>query len=421
MREPIRPGYDAVVDLYPPKRPSDFVYALVKRCWDVSTGVCRLVQADPLLLDIRDPAAEYPLMPGSDFRFYKARTDVVIVGSAYAPSGVPVHTMQARALVDGRDVRVQVTGRRELLWNHMGRPVISAPEPFLEMPLRWENAYGGADQRVPIDPPLETIEEQARLDFDHPGVYPRNPYGKGYVVLPDPVEGVELPNLEDPDHLLTSANVIVHDPTRWYLQPRPRAFHWVQPLMFPRYVFMSTDAWFPGPEDERMPEVAEGYLEPGYHTTHVEGAPVNLPMIPFFQEACPQLVFDRLEPGTPVLIQGMTPDGRDVSFRIPPPPHIDIHVEGTVQTVEARLFNVLIEPDRNQVSLTYSAIRTDLPRKFVAGVHGYIPAAVQVDGDEPVVYETPPTMRSRLEAAQASQEDTPVASNGEGVEDGQPD
>jgi hypothetical protein len=421
MRERIRPGYDAVVDLFPPKRPSEFVYTLVKRCWDVSTGVCRLVEADPLLHDIRDPATEYPFMPGSDFRFYKARTDVVILGSAYAPGGLPVHSMQVRALVDGRDVRVRVTGRRELGWDREGRPVIGAPEPFTEVPLRWENAYGGADQRVPVDPPLETIEEQARLDFDHPGVYPRNPYGKGYVVLPDPIEGVELPNLEDPDHLLTSSNVIVHDPARWYLQPRPRAFHWMQPLMFPRYVFMGMDAWFPGPEDDQMPEVAEGYLERGYRQAYVEGTPVSLPLVPFFQEACPHLVFDHLEAGTPVLIQGMSPDGRDLSFQIPPPPRIDIHVEGTVETVEGRLFNVLIEPDRQQVSLTYSAIRRDLPRRFVAGVHGHIPVAAQVDGDEPVVYETPPTMRSRLEAAQASDGETPGTSSGEAAEDRRPD
>lgn len=407
MREPVRPGYDAVVDLFPPKRPSEFVYALVKRCWDVSSGRCRLIQADPLLHDIRDPEVEFPFMPGSDFRFYKPRTDVVILGSAYAPGGRPVHTMQVRALVGERDVRVQVIGRRELVWNRQGRPVIGAPEPFEEIPLRWENAYGGADQRVPVEPPPETLEEQAKLDFDHPGLYPRNPFGRGYVVLPDPIEGVELPNLEDPDHLLTSSNIIVHDPTRWYLQPRPRAFHWVQPLMFPRTVFMGMDAWHPGPEDERMPEVAEGHLERGYRARYIDAVPVNVPMRPFFQEACAHLVFDRVEPGTPVLIQGMSPEGRDLSFRIPYPPQVDIQVEGTVEPAEPRLFNVLVEPDRSQVSLTYSAIRRNLPRKFVAGVHGHIPVAVRVDGDEPVVYEAPPTMRSRLEAAEAGREESP--------------
>ena len=198
--------------------------------------------------------------------------------------------------------------------------------------------------------------------------------------------------------------MIVHDPARWYLQPRPRAFHWLQPLMFPRYVFMGVDAWLPGPEDERMPEVAEGYLESGYRTTQITGRADHLPTLPFFQEAAPVLTLSQLDPGTPVLIQGMRPGGRDVSFRIPQTPRVDIIVEGTVESAAARLTNVLIEPDRDQVSFTYSAIRHELPRKFTAGVHGHIPISVQIDGDDPVLYSTPPTIRAQIEAAQKAGE-----------------
>lgn len=387
-RKPAREAYDAVVDLHPPKRPSQIAYALCKYTYDVSSGQCRLMEPDPLLHDVRSPDVEHPFMPGSDFRFFKAATDVIVLANAYPPDGRPLHTMYVEVRVGERQFRIQVFGTRFLETDRHGRPRIGYPDPFDEMPLRWEHAYGGADLRVPVDEPT-TIEESIEQTFDHPGVYPRNPFGKGYVVLPEVVDGIELPNLEDPQHALTEHNAIVADPRMWYGQPRPTALNWVQPLMFPRYVYMGKDAWFPGPEDERMPEVAQGFLERGYRERHLAVERDFIPTIQFFQEANPSLVFRSLPPGTPISLGGMRQDGRTVSFTVPRPPQIEITLDGHSEVVPARLLNVLIEPDRFQVSFSYSAQMTDLPRSFIPGVHGHIPLSARIDGDAPIVYETP--------------------------------
>lgn len=387
-RKPARETYDAVVDLYPPKRPSQLAYVLCKYTYDVSSGRCRLMEPDPLLHDTRPPDVEHPLMPGSDFRFFKAATDVVVLASAYPPDGRAVHSMHVEVGIGERRFRIQVFGTRFLEARRDGGPRIGQPEPFTEMPLRWERAYGGADLRVPVDEPT-TIEESILQTYDHPGAYPRNPFGKGYVVLPELMDGIELPNLEDPHHLLTEQNVIVRDPGMWYLQPRPVALNWVQPLMFPRYVYMGKDAWFPGPEDERMPEVALGFLERSYRQRHLEVERDFGPTIQFFQEANPFLVFHSLPPGTPISLSGMRPDGQTMAFAVPHPPEIELTLEGRSVMAPVRLLNVLIEPDRFQVSFSYSAQTTNDSRSFIAGVHGDIPLSARINDDAPILYETP--------------------------------
>ncbi len=104
--------------------------------------------------------------------------------------------------------------------------------------------------------------DAAAAEADHPGVYPRNPWGKGYVVRPGPWDDVWVPNLEEPSDLLSADRLVVGDPTLWYRQPLPWYLGPVPVLTFPRYTHLvaDTDAWFPGPQDESMPEVRRGYL-----------------------------------------------------------------------------------------------------------------------------------------------------------------
>jgi len=78
------------------------------------------------------------------------------------------------------------------------------------MPLLYQNAYGGLDNRFHSGPFERRLHahRRTRLQFDHPGLYPRNPVGKGYLVIPDSFDEVELPNLEDPPDLLTAERLI---------------------------------------------------------------------------------------------------------------------------------------------------------------------------------------------------------------------
>ena len=273
------------------------------------------------------------------------------------------------------------------------------------MPLTPDRAYGGVDLRV-------QLAEEERGDLmmlfflqsDHPGLYPRNPAGKGYQVLPGEVEDLELPNLEDPDDQLTAERLVTLDPRRWYRQPLPWHLDWVDPTTFPRCVFFrpGTDVWFPGPEDRALPEVARGYLAPGFRASMEGRRPEQGPAPRFFQEASAGLVVAGLRGGEPVRLSGVHPERPSLAFSLPPPPRLELSVEGDRQAVVPRLHQLVCRPEEETVTLVYGA-RRPLPRPFVPGVHARIPVALSVDGGAPIRYVPPSTQKALVE--QAAQRD----------------
>lgn len=75
-------------------------------------------------------------------------TDIHIQGSAWAPGGRPVTSMDVSVAVGACRKTLRVHGDR--IWLHrMGFTRASSPAPFVTMPLRWERALGG-DQRNPV-------------------------------------------------------------------------------------------------------------------------------------------------------------------------------------------------------------------------------------------------------------------------------
>ncbi|MDC0742511.1 DUF2169 family type VI secretion system accessory protein [Polyangium mundeleinium] len=109
----------------------------------------------------------------------KTRGEVVVTGKAHAPAGakVPARAVKLRVLRGERalvDKELYVIGDRR--WE-LGGP--TAPEPFSEMPVTWDRAFGGAG-------------------------FEWNPIGKGFA--PTEANGKQvhlLPNLEDPKRLVT--------------------------------------------------------------------------------------------------------------------------------------------------------------------------------------------------------------------------
>jgi hypothetical protein len=122
----------------------------------------------------------------SDFAVYKPATDVVVLGHAYPPRR-PESQIQV-ALRLGPLFRV-LTVFGERFWRR-GRSM-SSPAPFEKMPLTYERAFGGTDRSSPN--PL------------HHEMEPRNPVGRGFRAQRSELkEGVPLPNIEDPEHLIRS-------------------------------------------------------------------------------------------------------------------------------------------------------------------------------------------------------------------------
>ena len=390
-RKPTHDEYDVVIDFFPPEAVPEFVYSLVKCTYDIIDGRLARAPVQPLHHDVRDPEIKPLWAPGSDFWPHKIRTDVAVRGSAYGPEGRAVRSLRVVTTVGDEGRAIQVFGDRTVEWPAQGDVRFGAPTPFTTMPVVWSNAYGGWDSRVPVDfGPHPTVAELARLEFDHPGMYPRNPFGRGYVVVDEPGAGVLLPNLEDPAQLLTPETFVTGDPRRWFRQPLPACFEFTSVMMFHRLCWLGSEAWHHPPAGTPLAEIDLGVLPPDFHLLR-EGLN-QCPQV--LQEGAHGLVFDPLPRGTPIAVENMHPEQRRIHFELPEPPRLEFTIEGKTYPVQAQLANVLVEPDGPRVSLTYVARQFDLPRVFIPGIHAKIPIELRIEGVGTIAYVTPPTLRS---------------------------
>ena len=398
-REPVRDTYDAVIDMATNAEWGVYAFGLVKFTYRITPNGCVPAEAEPLFHDMRDEDIEPRIREGTDFWPVKFATDLVVQGAAYPPSGVPTDRMTAKVAIGGLEKRIAVFGRRFVRWTERSGVQFSAPEPFEEVDLTWANAYGGTDYRV-VDPAMKELtpeQEVARLEFDHPGMYPRNPFGKGYLVKPDPVEDFELPQLEDPNDLLTPQRIITGDPKQWYEQPLPWAYEWVHPMMFPRYThFMGgPEAWFPGPEDDSLPEVRRGFLLAGFKQAMEERTIEQGPDPRFRQGASYGFMMHDLPHCAPIRIEGMHPEWSEIRFRLPPSPILEMQVNDRPQRVQPRLHSIVLRPSEELFYVLYGGVmQIEQPR--IPGVHKHIPMALYVNDDRPVVYEAPVPIQDQL-------------------------
>jgi len=108
----------------------------------------------------------------SDFAWFKPRADVMLVGTCRAPGGHAVPMCEVAFAIGPVAKTLVVTGDRT--WQrHFLRWVPSEAEPFTQMPLRYENSYGGVG-------------------------FPDNPAGRGFRPVEDDSGGRSwaLPNIE---------------------------------------------------------------------------------------------------------------------------------------------------------------------------------------------------------------------------------
>lgn len=110
-----------------------------------------------------------------DMGIPKDRAEFLLSARCFSLGGIPVGRETVRVRVGPLSRRLAVFGNRH--WkNHSGFWKMTEPEPFSEMPLDWNHAYGGKG-------------------------FPGNPVGKGFIDGPSD-DPVPLPNVEDPDRLV---------------------------------------------------------------------------------------------------------------------------------------------------------------------------------------------------------------------------
>jgi hypothetical protein len=147
---------------------------------------------------------DVPLLPDLDYR--KRGVDLLIFGTARTPDAKPQKELDLQITCGGLSHHTRVFGDRTWLKSDDDL-LISDAEPFVQMPLTNDRAFGGAGK----------IEGR-------PAPHSVNPVGKGFILNREDAPGVSLPNLERPDMLIRI----------WTNNPIPACFYKPQGLLLDR-------------------------------------------------------------------------------------------------------------------------------------------------------------------------------------------
>ena len=265
--------------------------------------------------EFRDDPQQSSLLYDSDLHHTKLNTDVILHGHAYAPDGAPSTQVDVRLKVSNINKTLRVFGARVWEASLMG-PRMNRPEPFTEMPITYERAFGGTDQ-ISDNP-------------EHHDWEPHNPIGVGFATRSEHLIGKPVPNIEEPGALITS----------WQSRPRPAGFgpiagHWAPRL---RLAGTYDEKW----EKERLPLLPQDFDQRFY-----QSAPAD------------QQTDGFLRGGELVELSNLTPSG-SLCFRLPRVVvgfRTEFH-DNTQELHRGVLHSVIIEPDVPRVILVW---HTHLP------------------------------------------------------------
>lgn len=250
------------------------------------------------------------LIHDTDVVLEKPGTDCVLLGHAWAPK-VGVGSVDVTFAVGPVRKTVRVFGER--IWMKcLGLVSMSRPAPFEKIPLVWERAFGGADTSWPDPKGHEFCLE--------------NPVGRGLLAKKTKLEvdGMRLPNLEDPANLIKK-------PTDC---PRPMGFGPIPPHWLPR-------AGYAGTYDDHWRK----YVNP---------LPPQDVDLRFHSCASPGLASARHLTGSEqVLVENASRFGRLV-FQLPGvAPSVSVQIGAAANELAMRLDTVIVEPDEERLALVW--------------------------------------------------------------------
>lgn len=394
--------FDIYLGIAPNQANDTYVFALVKTTFTYQEpGRIQLVEPIPLYNNFFNEDEEPRFKAGTDFWPVKLGTDIAIKGFAIPPGGKPATSITSSLQVGGYKKDVAVFGKRTVSCKGAGGIRFSSPKPFEQVELTYNNAYGGIDWRVPVEEPL-SMDTKIRLQTDHPGLYPRNHFGKGYVVLPDPedINGIELPNLENPADLLTEKRLIIGDPKAWHKQPLPWCFDWNPMFFFHRCAFFGgADGWYPAPE-ESVTEVTMGLLPSNYRSQFQGDLLDSMDFDSrFFSEASTGLAVPFLTGNEPVTLEGFHAEGRK-QFTLPGAPKIELFIEDKKVANTPLLHSLLFLTEERKFCMLW-AITATSPRPFIPGIHKKIPIACRVNDGPSFHYKAPTPIEQSIKEMMA--------------------
>lgn len=302
--------FAANLTVFPDEDGRDTLYVMARATFKMGAK-WTLVDEQPMPVEVDgyygepgESSVQYP----SEYHLGKLASDIIVLGSAFAPKKQEVRALDVSVTVGEVSKTIKVFGDR--IWQN-GLP--GQPQPFLSMPITYEKAFGGVCKSE--DGQVISGEE-------------RNPVGVGFLgeYFEEDMDGALLPNIEYPDRLIQS----LRD------EPEPAGFGAIAPNWKPRMNYAGTydDTW----QETRMP-----YL------------PVDFDK-QFFNVGSPGLVYPGyLRGGELVSISNMHPDG-DLQFQLPA-----IHlmartrIGNQVLPLSFNLETLILEPNDLKVSLNWRA------------------------------------------------------------------
>ncbi len=314
-----------------------------KRCYDLRPdGQIAVAEAQaPLLMRPLPPSEPgAPVFHETDIIPFKRTCDLILMAKAWGRGATQI---VAQIKIGSFEYPILVTGDRRCIHRGPGSIAFEAPQPFESLPLCYELAYGGFDPTVP-DPQGDHIEDILML---HPGLYPRNHVGRGYVVYDsrERIDGLLLPNLEHPSQPLRPTGLIAGAPENWWRQPLAWSCDWFDKAWYPRLAHYGV---LPDgvPEDDReLAEVQLGWVMAGQRAREREVAMEDRLDPRLADAASPGLALPWLRGDEAIELTGMTPDGRLVVPLPGRPPVMHVRFEGKLHELEPRLDRVLIDSE----------------------------------------------------------------------------
>jgi hypothetical protein len=261
-----------------------------------------------------DPAASAPKYE-IDYAPVKRRCDLLLNASAHAPGGRPSTRGPVGVRVGDWSKSFVVVGDR--VWQVRVSGIgASAPRAFTVMPITYDRAFGGTDDKHP--------------DRDKWDAFLANPVGRGYHkhLRRDWVDGAPMPNTEESQQSVTSVGG----------DYRPMSFGVIGRSWQPR-------ARFGGTYDQEWLDRVCPFLPADFDEQYYQSAPRDQQLpIPLGRQ--------------PITLHNLTADGTR-SFTLP---HFEapVHVfprKGGREDLQAQLDTIVIEPDEERLTMTWRVTR----------------------------------------------------------------
>lgn len=291
--------------------------AVLKATFEIERSGRVVIAADqdrihPTDLWLAEPGASSTLFE-SDLAYFKPSSDIVFVGSVYAPRGrataIPVSIAVGRLRK-----KAIVYGDRQWSYSSVIGARQSPPKPVSEIPICWERSFGGVD-RSHRNPRKHHMER-------------RNPVGTGFRVNDEleALDGIALPNFENPDEPISS----------WRSKPAPTGFGFVGRGWLPRVSYAGT-------YDEQWQRTRMPILPQDFDYRFFNGAPED------------QIYPGYLQGGELVRTVNFSTAGEDI-FQLP---SMRVTFSGLASakrvSLEGRLDTAVFAIDRRRFSLTWRA------------------------------------------------------------------